>query len=213
LASVAVKIEKNKRVLKERKNIETHRIVDGAIRRAVEDYLASESDLTLEKWDRWCSQFRLGKNGPKVVQLLMTKSKADSLDEYKDLSKDKTGQLRRGAKHRGYFIFEREEKSKKGEPKKIIEVHPVYVFDSKMIVAEKAKGPSVISHGYFESGCTVHIQKEWEFRGTKYPAGEYICTSIWANKNAKLRHPLFGEIGPVGLRILLDAGFKRSETK
>jgi hypothetical protein len=55
----------------------------------------------------------------------------------------------------------------------------------------------------------VRTNREWEFQGKRYPADQYILGSVWANRNAKLWHTQLGEIGPVGLRILLDAGFKR----
>jgi len=140
----------------------------------------------------------------------MTKSKANSVEEYKDVSKDKTGQFRRGAKHRGYFVFERPAATKKEPNKMQIDVQPVYVFQSKLQIARiLLKEPGVVLLGYFESGCLVRIPKEWEFQRTKYPAADYICTSIWTNRNAKLRHPRYGEIGPIGLRILFDAGLKR----
>ncbi len=201
----------NRRVLKSRKDIEPHRIVDSAIRVAIEKFLNANSDLTLEEWIKWCEEFRLSKNGPIVRQLLVTKSKAESTQEYKDVSKDQTGQFRRGAKHRGYFVYERPAPTKNAPGKMQIEVQPIYVFQNKSQIAGKfTRDPGVVLMGYFESGCLVQITKPWKFQGKEYPTGEYICTSIWTNRNAKLRHPRFGEIGPVGLRILFDAGFKRT---
>jgi CRISPR-associated endonuclease Csn1 len=141
-----------------------------------------------------------------VEKVTVTKSKADSLDEYKDVSKDGTGQLRRGAKHRGYFVYEQPAPTKKAPDRKQVEVRPVYVHESKGAVASGIVGEVC---GYFESGCLVRLARPWVFQDKEYPAGEYICASIWANRNAKLRHPQFGDIGPVGLRVLLDAGFQR----
>jgi CRISPR-associated endonuclease Csn1 len=201
----ATKLVGGKRVLKKLADIETHRIVDGRIRLDVENFLERNSHLTLEEWDAWCATYRLGGDGPQVKQVLTTRSKADSLEEYKDVSKDGTGQLKRGAKHRGYFVYERPTATSKQPDRKQIEVRPVYVHESKNDVQAKLSQ----IHGYFESGCLVRLLKPWIFQGKEYPAGEYILTSIWANRNAKLRHPVFGEIGPVGLRILLDAGFQR----
>ena len=207
LSEFAVKVVNARRVLKKRADIETRRIVDARIRRDVEAFLDANLKLTLEDWDRWCKAYRLGPVGSQVEKITVTKSKADSIEEYKDVSKDGTGQLRRGAKHRGYFVYERPSPTKKEPNKKQIEVRPVYVHESKNAVARQISGEV---HGFFESGCLVSVYKPWTFQGKEYPVGEYICSSIWANRNAKLRHPQFGEIGPVGLRILLDAGFQRT---
>lgn len=210
LGDLAAKFVANKRVLKARKDIDSRRIVSPTIRYAVESFLNATPNLTLETWDKWCADFRCGEGGPRVEKILMTKSKANSVEEYKDVSKDKTGQFRRGAKHRGYFVFERPAATKKEPNKMQIDVQPVYVFQSKLQIARiLLKEPGVVLLGYFESGCLVRIPKEWEFQRTKYPAADYICTSIWTNRNAKLRHPRYGEIGPIGLRILFDAGLKR----
>ena len=203
---LAVKLVGGKRVLKNRADIETHRIVDAGIRSDVEAFLKANHSLTLEAWEAWCMSYRRGSNGPRVQKLMVTKSKADSLEEYQDVSKDGTGQLRRGAKHRGYFVFERPAPTKKDPDRTQIEVRPVYVHEGKTAVAAGVTGRI---YGYFESGCLVRLVKPWVFQQTTYPAGEYICASIWANRNAKLRHPKFGDLGPVGLRILLDAGFER----
>lgn len=67
LADFATKLVANKRVLKARKDIEPHRIVDASIRTAVEAFLAATPSFTLEAWDRWCSEFRVGEKGPLVV--------------------------------------------------------------------------------------------------------------------------------------------------
>ncbi len=210
LSGLAVKVVKNKRGLKARKDIDTSRIIDTQIRNKVEQFLAATPGLTLEHWDKWCAEFRLSEEGQRVQKVLATKSKADSIGEYKDLSKDKTGQYRRGAKHRGYFVYERPAPSKKEPHKMQTEVQPVYVFQSEArIRKELSEQEGVIVLGFFESGCQVRTTKEWEYQGKKYPNDAYICTSIWTNRNAKLKHPQLGEIGPVGLRILLDAGFKR----
>jgi CRISPR-associated endonuclease Csn1 len=203
---LAVKTIAGKRVLKKRGDMETHRLVDARIRGDVEEFLQAHPSLTLPEWDAWCQGYRLGPAGPRVETIMVTKSKADSLGEYKDLSKDGSGQLRRGAKHQGYFLYERPAPTKQDAGKKQIEVQPVYVHQGRKAVAAGIAGQII---GYFESGCLVRLVKPWTFRGRDYPAGQYVCSSIWASRSAKLRHPLFGEIGPVGLRILLEAGFQR----
>ncbi|HVM50258.1 MAG TPA: HNH endonuclease domain-containing protein [Candidatus Acidoferrum sp.] len=208
LSALAAKLVSGKRVLKKRGDIETLRIVDLRIRSDVEAFLEASPNLTLSAWDAWCKDYRLGPEGPAVQTVMVTKSKADSLDEYKDVSKDGSGQFRRGAKHRGYFLFEQPRATKSNPLNKQIQVRPVYVHESRKGVVAQINGKVL---GYFESGCLVRLTKAWTFQGRGYTAGLYTLASIWANRNAKLRHPHFGEIGPVGLRILLDAGFHREE--
>ena len=218
LAALAVKVANNRETLKARKDIETHRIVDGQIRRDVEGFWEKNPSATLEEWKAWCQSYRLGGRGARVENILVTKSKADSIEEYKDVAKHdgdaQRGQFKRGAKHRGYFIYERPAPTKKDAQHTQIEVRPVFVFEGKQSVHEELRqhlGWKI--HGYFESGCQVSLEKIWQFREKTYPAGEYILKSVWANRNAELKHPQHGEIGPVGLRILLDAGFKRIGNK
>ncbi len=218
LAALAIKVANNRETLKARKDIETHRIVDGQIRRDVEGFWEKNPSATLEAWKAWCQNYRLGGRGARVENILVTKSKADSIEEYKDVAKHdgdaQRGQFKRGAKHRGYFIYERPAPSKKDAQHTQIEVRPVFVFEGKHSVHEELRQHSGWKiHGYFESGCQVSLEKIWQFRGKTYPTGEYILKSVWANRNAELKHPQHGEIGPVGLRILLEAGFKRIGNK
>ncbi len=214
LSGIAIKTTQNRESLKKVSDIEIHRIVDERIRRDVEVFWRENSSATLEVWKQWCANYRLGANGPRVESVLVTKSKPDATDEYKDLAKDSSGvtrgQFKRGAKHRGYFIYDRPSPTRK-EPNKLqVEVRPVFVFESKREVMGQLRSHSDWKiHGFFESGCQVRTQREWEFQGKIYAADEFILSSIWTNRNAKLRHPMRGEIGPVGLRILLDAGFER----
>ncbi|HEX3719317.1 MAG TPA: hypothetical protein VH595_15280 [Verrucomicrobiae bacterium] len=207
------KLVNNRETLKPRKDIETHRIVDGRIRQDVENFWKGNSAPTLEIWKGWCQNYQLGSCGPRVENILLTKSKADSLDEYKDVAKhgpNSRGQYKRGAKHRGYFIYERPAPTQKDSQRKQIEVRPVFVFQTgRDVRADLERHSDWKIHGYFESGCQIGMSKDWEYQGNTYPAGEYILGSVWANRNAKLRHPQHGEIGPVGLRILLDACFTR----
>lgn len=214
LSGLAIKSVGNRETLKKPADIETHRIVDARIRRDVETFWDNNPGASLETWKEWCAKYRLGAKGPPVGKLLVTKSKADATDEYKNVSKEgdaaKRGQFKRGAQHRGYFIYDRPAPSRK-EPQRIqVEVRPVFVFESmRKVMGEMREHADWRLHGFFESGCQVRTQREWEFQGKKYPPDEFILGSVWANRNAKLRHPKFGEVGPVGLRILLDAGLER----
>jgi len=213
-ASLAIKKTQNSESIKKVSDIEFSRIVDAKIQKDVSAFWDSNPSATLEAWKKWCADYRLGANGSMVKFVLVKKSKADAIEEYINVSKsDKSserGQFKRGAKHRGYFIYERPAPTKKEPNKMQIEVHPVFVFQSKKIEEENLlKQAGIKMYGYFESGCQVRTKREWEFQGNKYPADEFILGSVWANRNAKLWHPIHKEVGPVGLRILLDAGFER----
>jgi CRISPR-associated endonuclease Csn1 len=214
LSGLAIKIVQNRETLKKHADIDTHRIVDSRIRRDVEAFWEANPTASLATWRQWCSNYRLGLNGPHVERILVTKSKADSAGEYKNIAKEGAapgkGQFKRGARHRGYFIYDRPAPTLK-EPRKMqVEVWPVFVFESRRAVQEKlARNAEWKIYGFFESGCQVRTTREWIFRGKKYPPDEYILGSVWANRNAKLWHPIHKEVGPVGLRSLLDAGFEK----
>ena len=213
LSSIAIQVTPKGERLRE-SGIEFHRIVDLRIQRDVRAFWNQHPKATLNDWKEWCVNYRIGENGPIVKNILVTKSKADATDEYVNVSKDgaaKTrGQFKRGAQHQGYFVYERPAPSRKEPAKTQIEVRPVYAFESPWLVEQELqKEPNFRIIGFFESGCQVRTQREWIFRGIKFQADEYILGSIWVSRNAKLWHPIHQEIGPVGLRILLDAGFQR----
>jgi hypothetical protein len=213
LAGLAIKTVQNRESLKKRSDIETHRIVDVRIRHDVETFWEKNPDVSLEAWKAWCADYRLGSSGPRVESVLVTKSKSDATDEYFNVAKgaeSSRGQFKRGAKHRGYFIYERPAPTKKEPTKTQIEVRPVFVFQNTRAVLQELRAHSDWKiHGFFESGCQVRTQKAWEFQGNTYAPDEFILGSVWANRNAKLWHPKHGEVGPVGLRILLNSGFQR----
>jgi CRISPR-associated endonuclease Csn1 len=214
LESLAIKKSQNSESVKKVSDIEFGRIVDARIQSDVRRFWESNPAATLEVWKKWCTDYRLGRNGPTVKFVLATKSRADAVEEYLNVTEagdsSERGQFKRGAKHRGYFIYERPAPTRREPNKMQVEVCPVFVFQSKKAVQAKLlKQARIKMHGYFESGCQVRTQREWEFQEQKYPADEFILGSVWANRNAKLWHPIHQEIGPVGLRILLDAGFER----
>ena len=82
LFDLATKEEKGKAKIKPRKDIKTQKIVDGAIRRVVEEFLETQDELTLEAWTAFCAQARRGASGPRIVQVLMTETEPDAVDEY-----------------------------------------------------------------------------------------------------------------------------------
>lgn len=220
LFDLATKEEKGKVKIKPRKDIKTKKIVDGAIRRGVEEFLETQDELTLEAWTAFCAQARRGANGPRIVQMLMTETEPDAVDEYGNFSKagaSARGQYRRAASHGGYFILTRPAPTKKEPEKRKIEVQPVFAFQSERevraaLLAEQ--GVEIVD--YFWSNCQVVIAKVWEFKGETFPAGEYTLKTLWAQGNAVLKHGNLGIIGakpkhnaPIPLWVLVEAGIKR----
>ncbi len=220
LFDLATKEEKGKVKIKPRKDIETKKIVDDAIRRVVEEFLETQEELTLEAWAAFCRQARRGASGPRIIQISMTETRAGAVDEYGNFAKagdSARGQYRRGASHAGYFILTRPAPTAKEPEKKKIEVRPVFAFQSeKDVRALLCSEPGVAIIDYFWSNCQVLIREEWEFKGEVFPAGEYTLKTLWAQGNAVLKHGGRGMIGskpkhnaPVPLRALVDAGIKR----
>jgi len=162
--------------------------------------------LTLEVWDEWCKQYRLGAGGPAVEKVLVTKSKADSLEEYKDVSKDGSGQLRRGARHRGYFVYECPEPARKDPDRKQVRVRPVYVHESKQAAAAGITGRVL---GYFESGCLVGLDQSLPHPKTPLSAGTYLLNTLRRDGFAVLTNAAGAVSQPIGIGKLLAAGFHR----
>jgi len=220
LFDLATKEEKGKVKIKPRKDIKTQKIVDGAVRRVVEEFLETKDELTLEAWTAFCVQARRGANGPRIVQALMTETEPGAVDEYGNFAKaggSARGQYRRAASHAGYFILTRLAPTAKEPEKKRIQVRPVFAFQSeKDVRALLCSEPGVAIVDYFWSNCQVLIRQEWELKGEVYPAGEYTLKTLWVQGNAVLKHGGCGTIGakpkhnaPIPLRTLVDAGIKR----
>lgn len=221
LFDLAVKLVKGKPELRSRKDIEPHKIVDGAIRELVEEFLGAHPNLTLAQWREWCGTLRLNQNGPKIVKVLMTETKRDAVEEYGRFGKAGGAgreQYRRGATHAGYFVFTSPARPKETEStKRLVRVQPVYAFQQRGEVEEELRSQSGVAIiGYFWAGCQVTIAKEWEFKGEKFPADEYTLRTLWTQGNAILKHGARGLIGakpkhnaPIPLRLLVDAGMKR----
>lgn len=212
LVDLAVKTDRNgKRSIKARKDIETHRIVDPVIRREIESFLTANTDLPLENWDEWCAAYhRGGKHGPKVKKVLLTVSKPDVLAEYADLSKDGTSQMRRGAKHRGYFILDAPAPSKSDPAKRALVVKPAYAHQNphqieKTILANE--GVRII--GFFESGCTVCIDRPIEHAKTPLSPGQYRLNSIWEQGTVVVTNQASKASAPISLTKFIAAGLRR----
>ncbi len=212
LVDLAVKTERNgKRSIKPRKDIETQRIVDSVIRGEVDSFLATNTELTLEIWDKWCADYhRGGSAGPKVKKVFLTVSKPDTLAEYADLSKDGTGQLRRGAKHRGYFVLEIPTPTKSNDKRRSLTVRPVYAHQNPQQIKETisaATGTHII--GYFESGCTVQIDSLIDHPKSPLAAGQYRLNSIWEQGTVVVTDQASKSSAPISLAKFIAAGFRR----
>ena len=212
LSSFAVKVTQgNKRSIKRVEGIDTAVIIDPVIRRQLDDFLAKTPGLTLELWDAWCAGVRRGDAaGPRVKKVFRTVTKPDVLDEYADLSKDLSGQLRKGKQHRGYFIVEVTKPTKKEPDKRVYEVRPAYTHQSIHKLREILKaeaGTRII--GFFESGCLVQIDKAIDHTKTPLIPGIYRLNSIWEQGNAVVTNSSSKISAPIGLTKFIAAGFRR----
>lgn len=212
LVSLLLKEVNGKESLKPVDKAETHRIVDKAIRKAVEAFLASRPALTVEEWKTWCANYRIGGRGPKVIKVLMTKTKANATDEYHDLSKDGTRQLRRGEMHRGYFVYWAPAPTKKEPDKKRAVVRPVYAFQTEALVQRELRGQGVMDAQFFESGCTVELSAAVEHPKSPLAAGRYLLNSIWEQGNVVVTGNTGKVSAPIGLSHMLRAGLRRVDT-
>lgn len=221
LFDLATKEEKGKAKIKPVKDIKPRKIVDGAIRRIVEEFLETQDELTLEAWTAFCAEVRCGANGPRIVQILMTETEPDAVEEYGNFSKAgdaARGQYRRAASHAGYFVLTRPAPTKKEPEKRRIEVRPVFAFQSEKDVRDALVAePGVEIVDYFWSNCQVTLANAWEFKGETFPPGEYTLKTIWAQGNAVLKHGSLGMIGakpkhnaPIPLWTLVAAGIQRA---
>jgi CRISPR-associated endonuclease Csn1 len=191
---------------------EADMIVDQAIRRDVQAFIDQRrKTLTLEEWDRWAAEYRRGgPDGPKVNKVLVTITNPDALDEYADLAKDGSGQLRRGKRHRGYWVLRIPRPTKKDPGKTGLEVRPVYAHADKHAL----RGRLLENHGTeilleLESGCLVQIGSPIEHTKTPLPAGTYRLNSLWTQGNMVVSSQSGQTSAPIGLAKFIDAGLRR----
>lgn len=209
---IATKSVRNKRVLKPTKDMRPRQIVDRVIRREVEQFLATHSNLALDQWDAWAATYRRGGTaGPRVKKILVTVTEADALQEYKEMAKDGTGQLRRGKQHRGYFIVEIPAPTRNDPDRRKLEVRPVYAHQSRVqLETEIRRLPGAIIKGFFESGCTVQIDSPVDHPKTPIAPGIYRLNSIWEQGNAVVTDSRSKVSAPIGLAKFIAAGFRRT---
>lgn len=211
LTSLLVKVNNGKETMKAPDKAETHRIVEPAIRRDVETYLKTHPGLSMQEWKQWCENYRVGGKGARVFKVLMTKTKPDALDEYQDVSKDGTKQLRRGEMHRGYFVYWSPAPTKKAPDKQQAKVRPVYAFESVARVKNELKQKGARSAQFFQSGCTVEIENKVDHPKTPLSSGRYLLNSIWEQGNVVVTNASGKVSAPIGLAHMLNAGLKRAD--
>lgn len=209
LVSLLVRTHNGKETIKAAQKADTHRIVEKAIRRDVEAYLEGHPNVSLQQWKEWCANYRVGGKGPRVNKVMMTKTKANALEEYTDVSKDSRGQLRRGAMHRGYFVYWMPAPSKKDPDKKLSKVRPVYAFESVERVKRELLQKGAKGARFFQSGCTIEIENKVDHAKTPLEPGRYLLNSIWGQGNVVVTNASGKVSAPIGLAHMLNAGFKR----
>lgn len=202
-----------KRTIVSADKIDTSIVVDPAIRQEVTAFLAENPNLTLPVWDEWCASYRRGGvNGPRVKKVLITVTKPDVLDEYRDLSKDGSGQWRRGARHKGYFVVDVAAPTKKKPDKRTLRVYPVYAHRSlQQARVEMPPDKTLRVLGYFESGCLIQIDTGIDHKKIRLPAGRYRLTTIKKKGDIFVRNHTGEKMGPIGLSKFIAAGFRRVE--
>jgi CRISPR-associated endonuclease Csn1 len=210
LLSLLLKVTNGKESLKPADKADTKRIVDPMIRHEVESHLRSNPSISLDQWKTWCSSYRIKGTGPKVVKVLMTKTKADSTDEYVDVSKDGTSQLRRGETHQGYFVYWTPTPTKKEPDKRRAVVKPVYAFQPPSLIQRELRSLGIHDAQFFKSGCTVELSAPVAHSKTPLLPGKYVLNSIWTDGRAKVTSVTGKLSDPINLGDLLNAGFKRS---
>jgi CRISPR-associated endonuclease Csn1 len=212
LASIAVNVtQAGKRSLKPVEKIDTSTVIDPVIRAQVDEFLVQHPDLTLEVWDAWCADLRRGgPHGPRVKKVFRTITLPDVLDEYADLSKDGSGQLRKGKQHRGYFVVEVSKPTKKLPGKRVYQVRPVYAHQSLYRLTQSLRSDAGVRIvGYFESGCLIQIDRPVDHAKTPLKPGIYRLNSIWAQGNAVVTDSTSKPSAPLGLGKLIASGFRR----
>jgi len=124
------------------------------------------------------------------------------MKEFKDLSKsDGRGQYKKGAKHRGQFVYI----DSTGKPK----VRPVYVFESVTIVKKELEQKGLKTIGFFFADCLVEIQNSFDYNGRWIPAGIYRMATMTSAGQTKINNSLEIFKNPIGIADLLKAGFRR----
>ena len=171
-------------------------------------------------WRAFCANFRLprhdGSPGPRVVKVNMT---VGAPDEYAEMSKDGTGAFRKGKKgHKGQIVFIETTKTKKGTVKEVIQVRPVYAFESRATVERKLReefGDTIRVYGFFQSGCLIAIEREAAHEKMKLPLGAYVMNTILTGPKCMKLTTRDGRTYPAiplySIASLIAAGLRRAD--
>lgn len=152
-----------------------------------------------EDWDKFLASYRISPNGPLVKKVAMT---IGDPSEYNNMMKDSVsrGQYKRAKSHNGYFIYLDKDKPK---------VKPVYVFQSKNKVRSELVREGFKIHGFFYSNCLVELADDVDLGNRKIPKGKYVCSSIKAKGEVKLKGSHAYLEKTIGLPHLIKGGFRR----
>ena len=171
-------------------------------------------------WRDFCAKLRLprhdGSPGPRVVKVNMT---VGAPDEYAEMSKDRSGAFRKGKKgHKGQIIYIETTTNKKGVAKKVIQVRPVYAFESHATVERNLReehGEAIRIYGFYQSGCLIAIEREAAHEKKPLPPGTYVLNTILTDsKCMKLTTQdgrTFPDIPRYSLASLIAAGLRRAD--
>ena len=163
-----------------------------------------EQQPSEEEWKQFCQDFRLSKkDGSAGSRVTHVRVNAGEPEEYRDLSKDRSGAYRKAKKgHKGQIVYLDE----KGKPR----VRPVYVFESIAAVRKEIMrgGFSIID--FFQSLCAVEISAAIPHPKTPLLPGRYVLNTIRKDAFIVLTDATGRVSQPIGLAKLLIAGLKRA---
>ncbi len=182
------------------------RIIDRPIREAIQRFIA-DHEPDGPAWIAFCDTFRHPANPSGPVVKRVRRIVADSLEEFRDLSKgDKRPALRRGDRHQGYFLY--------ADSQGKVRVQPVYVFQSSATVRQSLQrrmGADVAEIiDFFQSGCAVSLSAPVDHPKTPLAAGVFKLNSIWATGFARLTSASGVVSEPISVQKLLAAGLSRT---
>jgi CRISPR-associated endonuclease Csn1 len=181
------------------------RILDPVVKTEVGEFIKThEPDGAA--WLAFCDSFRQpGRvDGPRVkrVRLIV----AEKLDEFNDVSKgDRRPALKRGDRHRGYFLY--------SDMQGKVRVRPVYVFQSPpavrtaLLTAQGTQVTKIID--FFRSGCAVTLAQPVEHPKTPLQPGVYKLNSIWASGFIRMTSAQGVVSEPISAQKLVEAGFAK----
>ncbi len=182
-------------------------------------FLEEESNGESE-WHDFCEGlFQRKRDGTKGARISKVNVTVGSADEYAEMSKDGGGAYRKGKKgHKGQIIYLERTVNKKGATKDIIQVRPVYAFESRLTIERKLRdelGDNIRVYGFFQSGCLVGVEKEVAHEKKPLPAGTYLLNTIMADakcmKVTTQNGVTYPDIPRYSLSSLIEAGLRRAD--